>query len=39
VALIDGPSAERVLYPDRVTPRRQIEMPDALLGSFRRPAG
>jgi AcrR family transcriptional regulator len=39
VVLIDGLSAERVLYPDRVTPRRQIEMLDALLGSFRRPPG
>jgi hypothetical protein len=37
--LIDGLSAERVLYPDRVTPSRQIEMLDALLGSFRRSPG
>jgi AcrR family transcriptional regulator len=39
VVLIDGLSAERVLYPDRVTPRRQIEMLEALLDSFRRPPG
>jgi AcrR family transcriptional regulator len=39
VVLIDGLSAQRVLYPDRVTPSRQIEMLDALLGSFRRPPG
>ncbi len=35
VVLIDGLSAQRVLYPDRVTPRRQVEMLDALLASFR----
>jgi AcrR family transcriptional regulator len=34
VVLIDGLSAERVLYPDRVTPPRQIEMLDQLLRSF-----
>jgi AcrR family transcriptional regulator len=34
VVLIDGLSAERVLYPDRVTPGRQIEMLDRLLRSF-----
>jgi AcrR family transcriptional regulator len=38
VVLIDGLSAERVLYPDRVTPQRQVEMLDHLLQSF-RPAG
>jgi AcrR family transcriptional regulator len=35
VVLIDGLSAERVLYPGRVTPQRQVEMLDALLDSFR----
>jgi AcrR family transcriptional regulator len=35
VVLIDGLSAQRVLYPDRVTPQRQAEMLDALLASFR----
>jgi len=35
VVLIDGLSAERVLYPGRVTPGRQIEMLEALLDSFR----
>jgi AcrR family transcriptional regulator len=39
VVLIDGLSAERVLYPDRVTPQRQAEMLEALLDSFRRPPG
>ena len=34
-ALIDGLSAERVLYPDRVTPDRQQEMLDELLGRLR----
>lgn len=34
VVLIDGLSAERVLYPDRVTPGRQVEMLDRLLRSF-----
>jgi len=34
VVLIDGLSAERVLYPDRVTPQRQVEMLDQLLRSF-----
>jgi AcrR family transcriptional regulator len=38
VVLIDGLSAERVLYPDRVTPQRQVEMLDQLLRSFRPPA-
>ena len=33
--LIDGLSAERVLYPGRVTPARQTEMLEMLLGSFR----
>ncbi len=36
VVLIDGLSAERVLYPGRVTPQRQIEMLETLLDSFRR---
>ena len=35
VVLIDGLSAERVLYPGRVTPERQVEMLDTLLASFR----
>ena len=35
VVLIDGLSAERVLYPDRVTPERQQEMLDDLLGRLR----
>jgi AcrR family transcriptional regulator len=39
VVLIDGLSAERVLYPGRVTPQRQIEMLESLLGSFRRQPG
>jgi AcrR family transcriptional regulator len=34
VSLIDGLSAERVLYPDRVPPERQTAMLDALLRSF-----
>jgi AcrR family transcriptional regulator len=34
VVLIDGLSAQRVLYPDRVTPQRQVEMLDRLLASF-----
>lgn len=38
VVLIDGLSAERVLYPDRVTPQRQVEMLDRLLTSFRSAA-
>jgi AcrR family transcriptional regulator len=37
VVLIDGVSAERVLYPDRVPPQRQIELLDALLGSMCAP--
>lgn len=39
VVLIDGLSAERVLYPGRVTPQRQIQMLETLLDSFRRPPG
>jgi AcrR family transcriptional regulator len=39
VVLIDGLSAERVLYPGRVTPERQVEMLEALLGSFGPRAG
>jgi AcrR family transcriptional regulator len=35
VVLIDGLSAERVLYQDRVTAQRQVEMLDLLLRSFR----
>ena len=39
VVLIDGLSAERVLYPDRVTPQRQVQLLDLLLASLRpRPA-
>ena len=34
VALIDGLSAERVLYPDRVPPDRQVAMLERLLESF-----
>ncbi len=34
VVLIDGLSAERVLYPDRVPPERQVAMLDRLLDSF-----
>jgi AcrR family transcriptional regulator len=37
VVLIDGLSAQRVLYPDRVSPQRQIGMLDHLLGSFAVP--
>ncbi|MGH3156567.1 MAG: TetR/AcrR family transcriptional regulator [Streptosporangiaceae bacterium] len=36
VMLIDGLSAERVLYPDRVPPGRQVAMLDRLLDSFSR---
>jgi AcrR family transcriptional regulator len=36
VVLIDGISAERVLYPDRVTPGRQRKMLDLLLAGFAR---
>lgn len=41
LVLIDGLSAQRVLYRDRVTPQRQVEMLDQLLRSFRAavPAG
>src|SRR5690348_13457816 len=35
LVLIDGLSAERVLYPDRVSPARQQQMLDELLGSLR----
>jgi AcrR family transcriptional regulator len=35
LVLIDGLSAERVLYPDRVGPERQQQMLDALLASLR----
>jgi AcrR family transcriptional regulator len=36
VVLIDGLSAERVLYPDRVPPHRQIGLLDELLSGLRR---
>ena len=36
VVLIDGLSAERVLYPDRVPARRQAELLDQLLDGLRR---
>ena len=36
LVLIDGLSAERVLYPDRVSASRQRQMLDQLLGSLRR---
>ena len=35
LVLIDGLSAERVLYPDRVTPARQQQMLDELLDRLR----
>ncbi len=35
VVLIDGLSVERVLYRDRVSEQRQVEMLDRLLNSFR----
>jgi AcrR family transcriptional regulator len=35
VVLIDGLSAERVMYQDRVSAQRQTEMLDQLLGTFR----
>jgi AcrR family transcriptional regulator len=35
LVLIDGLSAERVLYPDRVTPDRQRQMLDSLLDTLR----
>ncbi|HSR86946.1 MAG TPA: TetR family transcriptional regulator C-terminal domain-containing protein [Streptosporangiaceae bacterium] len=38
LVLIDGLSAERVLYPNRVTPEGQIQMLDRLLRSFGLPA-
>jgi AcrR family transcriptional regulator len=38
VVLIDGLSAQRVLYPDRVSPERQVAMLDHLLASFAVPA-
>jgi AcrR family transcriptional regulator len=34
VVLIDGLSAERVLYPDRVSADRQVQLLDRLLASF-----
>src|ERR1700749_1460270 len=39
LVLIDGLSAERVLYPGRVGPDRQQQMLDALLGSLTRGPG
>jgi AcrR family transcriptional regulator len=39
LVLIDGLSAERVLYPDRVGPDRQQQMLDALLDSLTRVEG
>ncbi|HEX9034025.1 MAG TPA: TetR family transcriptional regulator C-terminal domain-containing protein [Streptosporangiaceae bacterium] len=38
VVLIDGLSAERVLYPDRVPAARQVALLDQLLDGLRRPA-
>ncbi len=38
VVLIDGLSAERVLYPGRVSPQRQTGMLDRLLQSLRAEA-
>jgi AcrR family transcriptional regulator len=35
VALIDGVSAERVLYPDRVPPERQVDLLDRLVDGLR----
>jgi AcrR family transcriptional regulator len=35
VVLIDGVSAERVLYPDRVPPQRQVALLDQLLDGLR----
>jgi hypothetical protein len=35
LVLIDGLSAERVLYPGRVTPGRQQQMLDSLLDTLR----
>jgi hypothetical protein len=34
VVLFDGLSAERVLYPDRTPPDRQVSMLNQLLASF-----
>jgi hypothetical protein len=36
VVLIDGLSAERVLYPDRVPAQRQIDLLDQVLDGLRR---
>ncbi len=36
VVLIDGVSAERVLYPDRVPAQRQVDLLDQVLDSLRR---
>ena len=38
VVLIDGLSAQRVLYPGRVTPDRQVQMLDRLLRASRGPS-
>ncbi len=36
--LIDGVSAERVLYPGRVPPGRQVDLLDRVLDGLRPPA-
>jgi len=38
VILIDGLSVQRVLYPSRVSPERQLALLDTLLASFRGPS-
>ncbi len=38
VVLIDGVSAERVLYPGRVPPERQVDLLDQVLDGLRPPA-
>lgn len=38
VVLIDGVSAERVLFPDRVSAARQVQLLDLLMRSFSRDA-
>ena len=39
VVLIDGVSAERVLYPDRVPPERQVDLLDRVLDGLRADRG
>ncbi|MGI9008591.1 MAG: TetR/AcrR family transcriptional regulator [Streptosporangiaceae bacterium] len=39
VVLIDGVSAERVLYPDRVPAQRQVDLLDRVLSGLRATAG